>query len=141
MGKTLNDFDPEALDPILRWSWPRNVPELENAIEHAVSDGHDGLVRLPHLPASITGTAITGGGTVQIPNEGIDFELKVEQMEKEYPQAALQSAGGVRARAAAEHVLPLLPALRQEIPDLKRLPNACYSLLLPSKNSPTDVSA
>jgi two-component system response regulator PilR (NtrC family) len=102
MGKPLSDFDAEALDAIRRWSWPGNVRELENAVEHAVavSDGRDGLVKVVHLPASITGIVTVGQDTVQIPAEGVEFERQVAEMEKQYLLAALHAAGGVRRRAA-----------------------------------------
>ncbi len=47
------------MEAVRRWSWPGNVRELENAVEHAVavSDGRDGLVKLAHLPGSVTGIA------------------------------------------------------------------------------------
>lgn len=102
MGKPISDFDPDALNSIRRWSWPGNVRELENAVEHAVavSDGREGIVRLAHLPESVTGIAPTGPQEVQIPTEGVDFEGRVSLVEKQYLQAALQAAGGVRRRAA-----------------------------------------
>ena len=37
MGKSVSDFDPEALAALRQWTWPGNVRELENAIEHAVA--------------------------------------------------------------------------------------------------------
>ncbi len=102
MGKPLSDFDPEALAALHRWSWPGNVRELENAVEHAVavSDGRDGVVKLANFPGSVTGTSASSQDAVQIPPDGIDFESHVSQMEKEYLQAALDAAGGVRRRAA-----------------------------------------
>ena len=102
MAKPLSDFDAAALSVLRRYGWPGNVRELENAIEHAVavSDGRDGLVMPAHLPGSITGVAASSQEGVQIPAEGIDFERQVEQVEKQYLEAALQSAGGVRSRAA-----------------------------------------
>jgi len=102
MGKPISDFDPDALNSIRRWSWPGNVRELENAVEHAVavSDGHDGTVKLAHLPESVTGIAPSGQQEVQIPIEGVDFEGRVSLVEKQYLRAALQAAGGVRRRAA-----------------------------------------
>ena len=102
MAKPISDFDGEALDAIRRWTWPGNVRELENAVEHAmaVSGGSDGLVRLAHLPASITGAVTMGTDTLQIPAEGIDFEGSMARLEKEYLEAALHAAGGVRTRAA-----------------------------------------
>jgi two-component system response regulator PilR (NtrC family) len=102
MGKPLTDFDPEAVKALTHWSWPGNVRELENAVEHAVavSDGRDGLVKLANLPSSVTGITGSGQQEVQIPAEGVDFESRVSQMEKQYLQAALQAAGGVRSQAA-----------------------------------------
>jgi two-component system response regulator PilR (NtrC family) len=102
MGKPLSDFDPEALAALRGWSWPGNVRELENAVEHAVavSDGRDGFVKLANFPGSITGIAAGGQQDVQIPTEGVDFESRISQMEKQYLQAALQAAGGVRSKAA-----------------------------------------
>ena len=102
MGKPISDFDADALNSIRRWSWPGNVRELENAVEHAVavSDGREGIVKLAHLPESVTGIAPSGQQEVQIPTEGVDFEGRVSLVEKQYLQAALQAAGGVRRRAA-----------------------------------------
>ena len=102
MGKPLSDFDAEALGALRRWNWPGNVRELENAVEHAVavSDGRDGLVKLANLPESVTGIAASGYEAIQFPAEGIDFESRVSQMEKEYLQAALHASGGVRSQAA-----------------------------------------
>jgi len=102
IGKPLGDFDTETLEVLHRWSWPGNVRELENAVEHAVavSNGRDTLVKLASLPASITGIVATRQEAIQIPPEGIDFESQVAQVEKQYLQAALDAAEGVRNRAA-----------------------------------------
>jgi two-component system response regulator PilR (NtrC family) len=102
MGKPLRDFDPPALAAIMQYPWPGNVRELENAIERAVavSSDRDGLVRLEHLPESVTGVSPLGEGAVHIPKEGIDFESRIAQIEKQYLVEALRAAGGVRTRAA-----------------------------------------
>ena len=54
----------------------------------------------PIFPSPITGIAASGQQEIQIPPEGIDFEGQVSQVEKQYLQAALQAAGGVRSQAA-----------------------------------------
>ena len=102
MGKPLSDFEPEALAVVRRWTWPGNVRELENAVEHAVavSDGRDGVVKLANFPGSITGMSATTQEAIKIPPEGVDFEAQVSKLEKEYLEAALQAAGGVRSQAA-----------------------------------------
>jgi two-component system response regulator PilR (NtrC family) len=102
MGKPLSDFEPEALAVVRRWSWPGNVRELENAVEHAVavSDGRDGVVKLANFPGSITGISANSLDAIRIPPEGVDFEAQVSKLEKEYLEAALEAAGGVRSQAA-----------------------------------------
>jgi two-component system response regulator PilR (NtrC family) len=102
MGKPLTDFDAEALGAVRLWSWPGNVRELENAVEHAVavSNGRDGIIRLTDFPGSVTGIVASGPQEIQIPPEGVDFENRVSQVEKQYLQAALRTAHGVRSQAA-----------------------------------------
>jgi two-component system response regulator PilR (NtrC family) len=102
IGRPMRDFAPEALAALLSYGWPGNVRELENAIEHAVavSGEGDGLVQLQQLPEAVTGIAPSGERRVQIPQEGIDLETHIAQLEKQYLLAALQLAGGVRTRAA-----------------------------------------
>ncbi|MCJ7502573.1 MAG: sigma-54 dependent transcriptional regulator, partial [Acidobacteriia bacterium] len=85
MGKPLRDFDPPSLSAIMHYAWPGNVRELENAIERAVavSGDRDGLVRLDHLPESVTGVSpLVVEGLVHIPKEGVDLESRIGQIEK-----------------------------------------------------------
>lgn len=102
MGKPLQDFDRDAMPAISRYLWPGNVRELENAIEHAVavSGERDVSVGLEHLPESVTGATLAEEGSVHIPEEGLDFEARIAQVEKKYLAEALRAAGGVRRRAA-----------------------------------------
>lgn len=102
MGKQLIDFEAEAMAAISRYSWPGNVRELENAIEHAVAVSGEGesVVRLNHLPQALSGVAWAGERPVQIPEQGIDLEGHIAQLEKQYLKEALRIAGGVRRRAA-----------------------------------------
>jgi two-component system response regulator PilR (NtrC family) len=102
MGKSLNDFEPAALSALLHHGWPGNVRELENAIEHAVavSGNRYGHVASEHLPAALQGVALSGEGTLQFPQEGLEFETEVARVERCYLVEALRQAGGVRSRAA-----------------------------------------
>jgi two-component system response regulator PilR (NtrC family) len=102
MGKPLRDFEPDALNAMMRYSWPGNVRQLENAVEHAVavSGERDEVVRLDHLPQTVTGAAPDVEKKIVVPKEGVDFEGRVAEFEKQYLTAALQAGGGVRRRAA-----------------------------------------
>lgn len=102
MGKPSRDIHPEALSAMMRYSWPGNVRELENAIEHAVAVSGDGdrSLRLEHLPPSMRGMPSAGERSVQVPDEGFDFQTHLAEIEKQYLQEALRVAGGIRRRAA-----------------------------------------
>jgi two-component system response regulator PilR (NtrC family) len=102
MGKGVLDFDRDILDVLERYPWPGNIRELENAVEYAVAvcGECDGRVCLEHLPQSVTGITLSGESTVQIPQEGLDFETRISQIEKQHLLAALRAADGVRTHAA-----------------------------------------
>jgi two-component system response regulator PilR (NtrC family) len=102
MGKGVMDFDREILEVLERYPWPGNVRELENAVEYAVAmcGEREGRVRLEHLPQSVTGINLSGEAHVEIPQEGLDFETRMSQIEKQYLQAALRAAKGIRTHAA-----------------------------------------
>jgi len=102
MGKGVIDFDREILEVLERYPWPGNVRELENAVEYAVAmcGEHEGRVRLEHLPQSLTGINLSGEALVEIPQEGLDFETRMSQVEKQYLLAALRAAKGIRTHAA-----------------------------------------
>jgi len=102
MRKGALDFDRETLEVLERYPWPGNVRELENAIEYAVAMCGERVsqVCLEHLPQSVSGIAQISEPTVEIPREGVDFETRMMQTEKQYLVAALRAAQGVRTRAA-----------------------------------------
>jgi transcriptional regulator with PAS, ATPase and Fis domain len=49
LGRSLNIAD-EVTDALLHYSWPGNIRELRNVIEHAVSMSEDGKITISHLP-------------------------------------------------------------------------------------------
>jgi len=102
MGKGELEFDRDVLELLTRYSWPGNVRELENAIEYAVAmcGERDGRIRLEHLPQSLTGMTPSGDAVVEIPADGLDFEARIAQIEKQYLLAALGASDGVRTHAA-----------------------------------------
>jgi PAS domain S-box-containing protein len=89
--KPIRRVAPEALSALRRYSFPGNVRELENAIEHAFVMCHDDEIRVHHLPEAIGREA----GTVN----GVTREKKSE---REVVAEALQRHQGNRTRVAEE---------------------------------------
>lgn len=46
-------LSPEVMEVLVRYNWPGNVRQLENAIEHAVVISSGSLIMMSHLPESI----------------------------------------------------------------------------------------
>jgi PAS domain S-box-containing protein len=82
---------PEALAALRRYSFPGNVRELENAVEHAFVMCHGEEIELQHLPASITQEASLVTGVT-----------RNKRSEREVIEETLQRHGGNRTRAAEE---------------------------------------
>ena len=104
MEKSIEGIEPEAMRRLESYDWPGNVRELENTIERAVALESERRVSMGVLPAKVAGYSpeLTGGkdGSILIPAGGIDFEAQMAEFERRNLLAALQSAGGVRTRAA-----------------------------------------
>src|SRR2546426_9372274 len=106
MEKPIEGIAPETMTKLEAYEWPGNVRELENTMERAVAleTGREISVRV--LPDRIAGyaasgsDALMGSQAMEFPEEGVDFEKVIATAERQYLQAALEKAGGVRTRAA-----------------------------------------
>ena len=89
--KPIDRISPETLAALRRYSFPGNVRELENAIEHAFVMCHADEIRPDHLPGSITRAGAAANGV----SAG-------RRNEKEVIAEALQRNDGNRSRTARE---------------------------------------
>jgi two-component system response regulator PilR (NtrC family) len=106
MEKNIEAISPQAMRRLESYDWPGNVRELENTIERAVALESGPEISLAVLPDRVVGSAsilpaLQGQSEgIQIPPEGLDFELAMAETERRYLQAALEKADGVRTQAA-----------------------------------------
>ena len=107
MDKPIESIDPEALRRIEAYDWPGNVRELENAIERAVALAAGKSITVEMLSEKVARfyqehlpVAPLGSSNVSIPPQGVDLAKLVHDTERAYLLAALETAGGVRIRAA-----------------------------------------
>ena len=92
----------EAIRALMAYSWPGNIRQLENAIEHAVAmSGPEREIAASTLPADVLETS---GSllmpTVAIPDEGLNFQTVVSQLERELITRSLEKTGGNKRQAA-----------------------------------------
>jgi two-component system NtrC family response regulator len=97
--KKMDGVSREALDCIMKYPFPGNVRELENALERAVVLGRGTRVELEDLPPSIRHCdPLTAGPDVDVGKATLP-EM-VEDLERRAIIRALEATGGVRTKAA-----------------------------------------
>jgi PAS domain S-box-containing protein len=93
-NKRIGSVSREVMDLFLHYSFPGNIRELENALEHAFILCQDSQIRLEHLPAELLEKAKGRGDFEPAP------QTPLEAAEKQALQRVLAHAGGNRKEAA-----------------------------------------
>jgi two-component system, NtrC family, response regulator AtoC len=92
----------DAMRRLMAYQWPGNVRQLENAIERAVamSAGRD-QIDVTDLPMEIQQAQESVlASQVTLPEEGIDLDAFVANVERELIQRSLERTGGNKGAAA-----------------------------------------
>lgn len=101
-SKSIAGFSQESLQCLVSYNWPGNIRELENLIERlSILKGH-GVVEVHDLPAKYKSTAASFAetGSVNIPDQGLDFNSAVDQFENALILKALEKTGWNKNQAA-----------------------------------------
>jgi DNA-binding NtrC family response regulator len=94
----------QALELLMKYSWPGNVRQLEHALESAVALTGARTVLYPgdfDLPAEVQSAEFGSLSLLDVPESGIDFEELMTGIERRLLQRALAKSGGNKARAAS----------------------------------------
>jgi two-component system NtrC family response regulator len=91
-GEAVREVSREAMDLLMRHSYPGNVRELQNLVERAVVMARGELIAPADLPAEL------GGADAQ--DESGSLPQRVGALERAAIARALEQAGGVQSRAA-----------------------------------------
>jgi len=96
--KTLSE---QAQARLLAYPWPGNIRELENVLERAIVLGGGDMLGAEALPESVRRERPTRGPEMMdIPEDGLDLEATLDDLERRYLQRALDRTGGVQTKAA-----------------------------------------
>lgn len=91
----------EVLRYLEEYDWPGNVRELENTIERAVALETSDEIQSSRLPERILRySPQQGSGEFHLPENGIDLESYLRELEKSYLLEALRRTNGNQTRAA-----------------------------------------
>ena len=94
--REIQGLSENALDVMCHYPWPGNVRELQHLVEQIFVLEKTDIIRVRHLPVSITRRR----STFDFSYRNGDQELSLEGMEKRYIQFILSRNGGIRQQAA-----------------------------------------
>ena len=101
IGRRVRSITPDAMALLCRHSYPGNVRELENLIERAVTLAPTEVLDASSFPElRPTSSPSQPAVDVVLPEEGMDLDGHVSEIEKQIIQEALSRVGGSRAEAA-----------------------------------------
>jgi DNA-binding NtrC family response regulator len=93
----------EAIRCLMAYDWPGNVRQLENSVEMAVAlSGDNDVLDLDDFPVvSRQTSAAAAFQSIEIPDDGIQFNTMVSDLEKRLILQSLEAAGGNKKKAAS----------------------------------------
>jgi two-component system response regulator PilR (NtrC family) len=108
--KNVEEISSGSLMQLIGYSYPGNVRELENILEHAVAVTNKNIITEEDLPHHVKGVPITEeadvfektvpGGPERFFGKGLSLDSELETHEKCILLAALKRANGVQKKAA-----------------------------------------
>jgi DNA-binding NtrC family response regulator len=98
----LKSLSQETIRKLMSYNWPGNIRQLENAIERAVAlVGTRNIILPSDLPGEVQKTnANLVLSEIYIPDEGVNFNTEVSNVEKELIVQSLKKSGGNKKQAA-----------------------------------------
>ncbi|HBR22595.1 MAG TPA: DNA-binding response regulator [Nitrospiraceae bacterium] len=95
-GKRIKDSENSAMKALAEYHWPGNIRQLESVIEKAVLMCDSNVITLKDIKSELKLSQPCGILSIDIPDEGINFE----ELENELLKKAMSKANNVAAKAA-----------------------------------------
>jgi len=97
LGKAEPSMTPEAFDLLMRYPWPGNIRELQNAIEYSVVLAENGVITEKQLPKEVQLPEVLQN----LPAKPNGETLNLDERERETILRALAESHGNKKKAAA----------------------------------------
>ena len=105
IGRTVQTFDPSALEALLAHDWPGNVRELENRVQRAVALSEGAAITVADLMGRPAGLGAAGRPAAPIaadlPAGGMNLTEHLDAIERQFLKRALEQTAGHATNAAA----------------------------------------
>jgi two-component system response regulator HydG len=98
----VSGFSDEALSSLRRYSWPGNIRELRNAVEHALALARGPQIEIVDLPSALHEVLPGANRAVNVTTQPVARDTAVEAAEKSYLISLLTRNKGNVARSARE---------------------------------------
>jgi len=95
-GKRIKGSENSAMKALAEYHWPGNIRQLESVIEKAVLMCDSNVITLRDIKSELRLTLPCGSLSIDIPDEGINFE----EFEEELLKKAMAKSNNVAAKAA-----------------------------------------
>lgn len=91
---------PPMMRALLDYSWPGNVRELENVLERSIILSENDILERDSLPATFSQDDSLHTCEIYLPEEGMDLEAYLREIEMQILTQALKRSSGVKKEAA-----------------------------------------
>jgi DNA-binding NtrC family response regulator len=96
-GRPVLEIDSDAMTRLLRYAWPGNARELQNAIQRGVILCRNDVITIKDLPPKVAGQDLS---PTQMLAEAVDKRMSLDRLEQAYVHAVLDSVNGNKTEAA-----------------------------------------
>jgi DNA-binding NtrC family response regulator len=96
-GRPVPKIDPPAMARLLRYPWPGNARELQNAIQRGVILARNNLLTIDELPPKVRGSDFS---PARMLSEAVDKRMSLDAFEHDYIRAVVDSVNGNKTEAA-----------------------------------------
>ena len=96
-GRPLPEIEGQAMERLLRYHWPGNARELQNAIQRGVILARDNALTVRELPPKVAGLELS---PARMLGEAVDKRISLDQLERDYIRAVVDAVQGNKTEAA-----------------------------------------